>query len=283
MKRKEGRLIKHMDPFVKIFPYVMDRRTDAMIFAKEVIITEPIDAFIEEKRKEGHQLSYLHLLSAAYVRTLAERPKLNRFIMNNKYYARDGITMSMTVKRRLVDDGNETTVKFRFKGTESIYEVEKIINDTIVEALKNEEDSPSVDRLVEWILKLPGIVKRGMVKFLVWLDRHSMLPDKIIEVSPFHASFFLTHLRSIRASYVYHHLYNIGTVGAFVAVGKTVRMPVVVDDQVVVKDCIEVGYTMDERLCDGLYMANSFKLAKKYIEHPALLEQPLEKIIEDEI
>lgn len=270
-----------MDPFVKIFPYVMDRRTDSMIFAKEVIVTDPIEAFLEEKRQQGYQFNYLHLMSAAYVRTIAERPKLNRFIMNNQYYAREGITMSMTVKRRLVDEGDETTVKFHFKGTETIYEVEKIINDTIIEALKNDEESPSVDKLIEWILKLPGIIKRGMVKLLVWLDRHSMLPDSVIDVSPFHASFFLTHLRSIRASYVYHHLYNIGTVGAFVAVGKNVKLPVVIDDQVVVKDCIEIGYTMDERLCDGLYLSNSFKLAKKYLENPHLLEQPLAEVVQD--
>ena len=47
-------------------------------------------------------------------------------------------------------------------------------------------------------------------------------------------------------------------------------------DQVVVKKCCEIGYTMDERICDGLYYARSFKYLEKYLNNPQLLEESFE-------
>lgn len=281
MRRKEGRKIKNMDPFIRIFPYVMNRRTDSQIFAKELVQIDPLEAYLADKRAQGHQINFLHLFISIYTRVLAQRPKLNRFIMNNQYYARDGITISMAVKRRLVDDAPETTVKFKFDGTESIYQVAEIVDRTIHDALANDEDSPNVDRLVNMILALPGVVKKGLVGILLWMDRMNILPNSVIDVSPFHASLFFSHLRSIRAQFVYHHLYNIGTCGIFVAVGKAEKMAVVEDDEVVVRNCIEIGYTLDERLSDGLYVANSFRLVNKYLQNPTLLEEPLDAIVED--
>ena len=281
MRRKEGRKIKNMDPFIRIFPYVMNRRTDSQIFAKELVQIDPIEDYLADQRARGFQINFLHLFIAIYTRVLAQRPKLNRFIMNNQYYARDGITISMAVKRRLVDDAPETTVKFKFNGTESLYQVAEIVDRTIHDALANDDDSPNVDRLVAMILALPGVIKKGLVAILLWMDRMNILPASVIDVSPFHASLFFSHLRSIRAQFVYHHLYNIGTCGIFVAVGKAEKMAVVEDDEVVVRNCIEIGYTLDERLSDGLYVANSFRLVNKYLKNPSLLEQPLDAIVED--
>lgn len=281
MPRKEGRKIRNMDPFIKIFPYVMTKRTDSQVFAKELVLVDPIDEYLAKKRAEGKNLNHLHLYIAVYSRVIAQRPKLNRFIMNNQYYARNGITISMAVKRRLTDDAAETTVKFHFKGTETIEEVGQIVDDTIREALRADDSSPNVDRLINMILKLPGIIKRSLVGLLLWADTKNLVPNSIIDVSPFHASLFFSHLKSIRAQFVYHHLYNVGTCGVFVAVGKTEPMPVVIDGELTVRNCCEIGYTLDERLSDGLYIANSFRLVKQYLENPSLLDTPLESIVED--
>ena len=36
-----------------------------------------------------------------------------------------------------------------------------------------------------------------------------------------------------------------------------------------------------ERICDGLYLANSLTLLKRMLRNPALLEEPLDAIVED--
>ena len=74
-----------------------------------------------EKREQEQSIKILHFFIAVYVRVIAERPQLNRFVMNNKLFARNKIIISMAVKRALNDDGEETTVKFTFTGKEEYF------------------------------------------------------------------------------------------------------------------------------------------------------------------
>jgi len=277
MKRSDGVLLKSLDPFVEIIPYIMEKRSDAQNFSKHVFCVDPIDTYIAEKRQQGHKFSYLHFFIAAYVRLIHERPQLNRFIMNSRIYQRNNIYVSMAIKHSLRSDDDETTVKFEFTGKENIFEVAEIIDRVIAEA-KAEKDNSDTDKLTSLLMSMPGIVKKILVKIIKGLDQINLLPASIIKVSPFHTTLFFTYLKSINTNYIYHHLYDFGTTGLFVALGKTVRLPMVEGDQVVVKKCCQIGYTMDERICDGLYFSKTLRLLERYIENPHLLEKrPEEK------
>ena len=52
-------------------------------------------------------------------------------------------------------------------------------------------------------------------------------------------------------------------------------------DEIVSKKQVGLGVVTDERFCDGMYFARAFKLLRRYLGHPELLEKPLEKIEED--
>lgn len=278
MKRSDGSLVKSLRPFVQIIPYVMEKRSDAQNFTKQVLCAESIDKYIEEKKVQGFRITYMHLFIACYVRLIAERPDLNRFIMHNQIYQRNGIYISMAIKRSLRDEGEETTVKFKFTGNESIYEIAEIINTKIDEAMSYKIGT-NTDKLAEKVMSMPGFIKRFLVKLLKIMDLYNMLPKGVIDASPFHTSLFFTYLKSIDTSYIYHHLYDFGTTGIFVALGKTVKLPMVEGDKVVVKKCCEIGYTLDERICDGLYFARSFKLLEKYLQNPNLLERRRDEVM----
>lgn len=280
MRRSDGRLLKSLSPFVRIIPHIMTKRNDAQNFYKQVVAVDKIDQYIKEKKEQGIRLNYLHLFIAVYVRVLAQRPQLNRFVMNNKIYTRYDIRISMAIKRLLKDDGEETTVKFLFSGLESIEEIVKIVDETIEEGCAAGAAN-EVDTIAQRIMSLPNSQVKLLVGTLKWMDRHNLLPKKIIEASPFHTSLFFTYLKSINLDFIYHHLYDFGTTGIFVALGKSKKLPIVEEDQVVVKKCCEIGYVLDERICDGLYYSNSFKLVKKYLANPYLLDKRLEKLEED--
>jgi hypothetical protein len=280
VKRQDGRKLKTIGPFDKMFPYLVPLRSEAQVFMKQTICTDPIDAYIQKKRKEGLKISYLHVFIAVYLRVVAQRPKLNRFVINSQIYARKGIYVSMVVKQSLLDRSAETTVKFGFSGHENINEVVQIVNRIIKES-KNAADQADVDRLIARIMSMPGVFKKILISFIISLDKHNLLPRSVLEVSPFHSTLFLTYLKSINTGYVYHHFFNIGTSGIFVALGKVEKMPIVENDALVIRKCCEIGYTIDDRICDGLYLANSFKLVKKYLKHPELLETGLAEVVED--
>lgn len=58
----------------------------------------------------------------------------------------------------------------------------------------------------------------------MFLDKHGILPKAIIKASPFHTSAFLTNVASLGIDAIYHHLYDFGTTGIFLAMGKRKKL-----------------------------------------------------------
>ena len=191
MRRSDGYLLKDLDPFMKIIPYIMEKRSDSQNFSKQIFPAETIDNYILEKKQSGYSFTYMHVFIAAYVRLIAERPLLNRFVMNNQIYQRNKIYVSMAVKRSLRDEGEETTVKFEFTGKENIFEIAEIIDKNIAQALSYSE-STDTDKLAELVMSMPGFVKKLLVRLIKTMDNFNMLPKSVIDASPFHTTLFFT-------------------------------------------------------------------------------------------
>ena len=83
----------------------------------------------------------------------------------------------------------------------------------------------------------------------------------------------ITNLASIRTNHIYHHCYEFGTTSVFLAMGNTREVPKRKVGEIVFEKCIPIGVTMDERICSGSYFATAFKVLKKYLKQPELLEE----------
>lgn len=214
----------------------------------------------------------MNIIYAALIRILAERPQLNRFAMNGTLYARNQILVSLAIKKNLSDDGTETTIKLPFTGTENIFEIKEKL-DKVIEANKDTSTANSTDRLAKALSLVSNGTLRRAIKFLSFLDRHGIMPKAVINASPFHTSVFLTNVGSLGIDSVYHHLYNFGTTSLFFAMGKKKKSFIYDDDEIHEEKCITLAFVGDERICDGYYFANSFKLLSKYLRKPELLEE----------
>lgn len=265
-RRNDGKLVKGGDPMLRITSAIMKYRYDAMVNYLLEIDCESIDKFIVEERKKGFHFSYMDVAMAAIVRMYAERPELNRFTMNTRIYDRNGIFIALTVKKSLREGADETTIKLGFDGTENIYQVKEII-DKAVKGNQGNDKVNSTDKTAKFLMALPPFLLKFAVKFLMFLDRHGMVPKKLIDLSPFHASCYLTNMKSISTEYVYHHLYDFGTVGMFVGMGKEVVRPVADKDGIGCHNAkiLQLGITIDERICDGLYYARSIKRIRNHL------------------
>jgi len=109
-----------------------------------------------------------------------------------------------------------------------------------------------------------------------------MLPKFIIDLSPFHTSFFVTNLKSLGINHVFHHTYEFGTTGLFFAMGKEKTIPVMKKGEVVEEKHMPFSLVSDERFCDGLYFALALREFRKMMRNPKALETPLDKKIEDD-
>ena len=281
-RRKDGKKLKHCDPILNMTTYIMPHRYDAQVFCKNKIKCEKIDEFIKEEGLKGNKFNYMHIIIASLVRMYAERPKMNRFVMNRKVYARKGISICFAIKKTLKEDAPETTLKIEFTGKESIYEVKEKIDKAIEENSKV-SDKNDTDKMAKRLLKLPNWFLKFVMRFLIFLDNHGMLGKKLLAVSPFHTTCFLTNMKSLGAEYVYHHIYDFGTTSQFLSMGKTHLEPVVDEyDNISISKILKMGMVIDERICDGFYYSKGIKIGTKYIENPYLLTEPLEKIVEDD-
>lgn len=280
--RYDGRLIRTLDPFYKIIPYIMRTRIDSQTYFEETIQIDSIEEYIRDKRNSGiKNIGFLHVMIAVLVRTLSQKPGLNRFIAGQRIYARNEILISLAVKKKLHPDIPETTVKFKFKPEDTIFDVVKKVNAVIAENRK-EDSSNDTDKVAKLIMYCPGFLIKMLMAVMRALDYHRIMPKFINEVSPFHTSIFVTDLGSIGIQPVFHHLYEFGTTSIFVAFGaKRKEKSIDKDNNIVEKKYINIKAVTDERIVDGHYYASSFKYIRNLMQHPESLELPPEKVYED--
>lgn len=272
-KRSDAKLVKGVDPFFKTAYHIMNKRCDAQVFYKQEIDTHVLDTYMREKLKEGVELTHMNIIIAALVRLLSMRPRLNRFVLQGRLFEHNGITVAFNVKKKLDDDAEETTVKVDFDGSETIFEV----NDRLNAAIRHNVKVPvsnSTDTVTKVFSYVPNSMLHGIINICKYLDKINLMPKKLIEASPFHCSFYLTNLKSLKASYVYHHLYEFGTNSTFISMGKaqTVLEP---DKKEFARNArvMTLGITVDERICDGFYLTKSFRELEKIFENLSVLEQ----------
>ena len=270
--RSDGKKIKKLTPIFKIMPCVMLDRADSQVYFKQDIALKHLDEYIDRKAEEGIRLSYMNIIYAAIVRIIGERPRLNRFAMNGALYQRNKIYVSLVIKKSLTDDGVETPLKLKFNGDENIFEIKEKLDATI-EKNKDVEAANKTDKLVSILSAIPSGLIRAIVKFLMFLDKHGIMPKKIIEASPFHTSVFLTNVGSLGIDSIYHHIYNFGTTSMFFSMGKMKKIYIYEDEEFKEEKFITLAFVGDERICDGYYYASSFKLLSKYLKKPELLEE----------
>ena len=280
--RAEGRKLRTLLPMHRVMPYIMPRRSDALNYFSDTFDMTKVDAFCRQKVKEGYtSFGFLHVLLAAYVRMLSQRPATNRFVSGQKIYARNEIEIVMTVKKEMTIEAPETCIKVVFEPTDTIDDVYRKFNDVVSDVVGQTEET-SFDKLAKLINYIPGLLLRWTVKFLNFLDYFGWLPRALTKLSPFHGTMIVTSMGSLGINAIYHHLYDFGNLPVFLSYGKKMtKREIDADGNITTKRYIELNVVTDERICEGFYFASAFKLLKKYVENPERLTVPPEEVIED--
>lgn len=278
-KRSDGTLVKGLDGITRLMPLFVPTRSGAQNYIMLDIEAAPVDAYIEKKRAEGITYSYMDITIAILVRLFKKYPKLNRFIAGNQIWQRSTIELSMIIKKSFREDAEETSLHTIFTGNETIEEVKKLLDSDINAALQTQNGT---DNNRDGLAHLPLWLLQIAVWGIKFADRHGLLPKKFLEGSPFHASFFVTNLKSIGLQVITHHLYDFGNCGFFLAMGKEAYLPKVnpATGNVESTKTIQLGITVDERCVDGLCFTHVVKTSRRIFADLSILERPLR---EDEI
>lgn len=279
--RKDGVLLRDIDSMHFICPILYPDRCDNEAFISERIDLTETAQYLKKRNAENPEYAYniFQIIVAACVKTLNLRPKMNRFIVNSNTYQRNEISASFVVKKLFADDGAEALA---FVHTKPDFTLEDIHNEIYRQVSEGRSDKiDSSTESMDVFNKMPRFLGKAIVHVIMWLDRHGWVPQSLIDTDPYYSSIVLTNLGSIKLHSGYHHLTNWGTNSLFVAVGERKLRPFYNDSgECEMKDSIDLGLTIDERIADGYYYSKTVRLLKKLIENPELLELPFEESVD---
>ena len=282
--RPDGRLVRTLPGMAKVEPYIMvGRNTASNTIHDELEITN-IEKYIREKRKEGlTHFGINHLFIAAYVRCVSQYPACNRFVSGQKVYSRgDDIQYCMTIKKEMTTEAPDTCIKLHLKPTDTVYDVYEKMEKAVHEYKDVEDPDSSFESVVSALTSLPGPVLALAVALLRALDYFGLLPKFLLEVSPFHGSVFFTSMGSLGIPAIIHHLYDFGNLPVFIAFGCKYRRNEIANDGTVEhKKYVDMGFCLDERICDGFYYAAVLKYLRRLLAHPERLDTPPETVVQD--
>lgn len=280
--RKDGIWLKDLPPLNRIMPGLMPNRADNEAYINIDIDLRPLEQYLEMKN-EGRaedKYTYFHVISAAIAKAFVLRPRMNRFICNNKVYQRKNVTVAFVVKKKFNDHSEEGLAYLEYDPKDTLDTFHKKIM-RVIHQTRKDGASDTSSNAMEIITKLPQFLINMIVKTVLWLDKHGWAPDALIGSDPNHAAIFLSNLGSIGLEGGYHHLVNWGTNSCFVVLGKMYsKMEYTKDGQPDLHKVIPIGITLDERIADGYYYSGTVALVKELLAHPQLLELPADTPVE---
>ena len=275
--RRDGRWVRDVSGLTTLMMHIMTNRTDAEVYLNDKIDVTELLKYLEQKNAQhpDYKTTPFHCFVLAIGRMIRERPKMNRFIQGRRMYERYDISLSFVAKRRFTDHAEEALMFFTPKDDDTIDSFSYHIAGEVKEMRKSEHSTGGIDSVIDSFAKIPRILLMPVIWFIRVMDFWGVNPKGLTDGDTNYSTVLLSNLGSIKGPAVYHHLNNYGTNSIMVTIGTIHKEEMVMEDgSKQVRDVVEIGATLDERIADGFYFVRSLKLVKYIFAHPELLDRP---------
>ncbi len=265
--RNDAKPVKDLSAMRRFMPFISPRRNDSLFLMMQEIQVDAALEYLEKKNRERppeQRLTLFHLFLRSISQVFVLRPGVNRFVKAGRLWQREGVYLTFSAKRKIEDGSPMLTIKRRFHAeSESLEEMVDGVMGTLRPQRAGKKTQS--DKEMSLLLKLPNLVIQLLLKAADFLDYFGLLPKAITESDPLYSSAFIANLGSIDYPAGFHHLWERGTCSIFGVMGRVEERP---DG----KRSMQVAYTYDERIEDGLYSYHSLEGVRERIEDPELLE-----------
>lgn len=279
--RNDARRIRSVDGMHAYMTHLMPHRTDAEVYINETLDVTELLKFLEARNtpEAPFKTTIFHCVVMAAAKIVKMRPLLNRYVSGNHYYMRDRISLGFTIKRQFADGAGESLMMLYPEDSFTLRDFSRMIVGEVSEARADE--AHGADGALETLKHLPRPLMNVVMGAIRLMDRWGWWPESLKRLDPNYSSVMLSNLGSIQCNAIYHHLNNIGTNGIVLTIGVAHKGPAVDENgNLCVRDLMNIGVTVDERIADGFYFARSLKLIKHLFAHPELFDLPLEEEID---
>ena len=269
---REGRVIQNLSVQDRFIPYYVRSPQAAQNFYEDLLDLTDAEVWLRSRAiGEFANLNLLHLVLAAYVRTVAVMPGINRYVSGGKLYARNGITVVISAAKNESDRRSARFVKVDFTPNDTIYDVYRKVG-AAVQQLKAGNSLATAAPFPESLLKMP----RPFIHFAFWclrkLDEYDRLPVKYRDCSPYHSSLLISSLAAHGVRPTYMSLGDFGHLPMSLSISTNTMGD---------RQALSFRVVYDSRVADVYYFTEAFKYFKQVLSNPALLEQGPETVFED--
>lgn len=281
--RRDGTLIRDLDSLHIITGILYPNRCDNEAYIPLTIEMEPILSYIEKKNAIPHEMKYtfFHVIVVAMMKTLHLRPAMNRFIANCNFYQHNDVSAGFVVKKQFADGGKEALAKLVAEKTDTMDTLHEKLSQVILAGRSESRDKSSES--MDIVSSLPRFLVKFVCRLSMFLEKRGKAPKSFVASDPYYTSFVISNVGSFGLPGGYHHLTNWGTCSLIALIGEKKRSPFYREDgSVEMKETINIGITIDERIADGYYYAKSMKLLAYLLAHPETLDQPMEAEVDYE-
>ena len=285
-ERYDAYRVWDVQPIQQFMTDLLGERVANEAVCKFDIDMEALDAFIEKKNIENPESKYtfFHVFCAALGRSVAERPRMNYFIRNGHYYERKEISFTAIAKKQKKDGAEEGMIIMKYDKNSDESPVSQMHNSIckqVYNIRKSEESHDDTTKIMQTLVNLPRPIYKLVMATIRTLDRKGRLFKDFVEANPYSKTCFISNLGSIKMDAEYHHLSNFGSNSFFAIIGKKTKKPVFNDDGTFeMRQFLPISFTIDERIGDGVYFANTIRIFKAYMMRPELLEIPANQSID---
>ena len=280
--RKDGRRLRTISPLFQLSPFtVLDPGDGANSFTDTVDLAA-VEAWLRARRREGDEsMSLLHVVIAAYVRMLALRPAMNRFVSGRFIYARDNIDIVLSSGGSGTADASGMSFTVRFQPTDTVYDVYRKINARL-DNLRADQSADRLERMASTLVKTPRFILRFAIGVLRWLDYHGWLSASLTEKSPYHGSAFISDEGAFHLPPVRRSLNRLGGLPVYLSLGR-VRTVTELDKtgKPAEKKVLDYAVSYDSRIADSAYIGSAFRYFRYYLANPETLEAAPDRVNED--
>ena len=279
--RRDGKRIK-VPAMAKLMTYLKNRQEAYVYINRKFDVTDLV-AYMKKKKVKNPDITFFHAFSMAIAKTIYNRPRLNTFIMNHKFYQRNDVILTFTARISFDDNDNkEIMALIKVDPEDNIESLSNKIKEK-VNNFRNKKEQSSSDDSLDALDKVPNwMLKTIVAPVTKWMDRHDLLPRSLYDELLYNSSVILSNLGSIKCGAIHHNLTNFGTNSIILTIGDIHKEQVVMPNgKVEIRDIVEFGINLDERIGDGVYFSKSVNLLDYIMRNPKTLEDKADDIIKE--
>lgn len=262
MNRRDGKRVKDIDAMHVLMPYIKPNRCDSDVFINQKLDVTELVKYYEKMKLKDNDLTYFHLFITLIAKTIYNRPLLNRFIVNKKYYDRNDVLIAFTAKVNYEDTSKEILKVIKIDPEDNLFSIKEKTLKAVSDVRNAKEEG--TNSIMNIIGKLPSFLISLVVKVVKYMDRHDLLPKSLINDNLYYSTCIVSNLGSIKSSAIYHNLTDFGTSSILATFGEIKEENG--------RKYAEAGINIDERIADGVYFVKSVKLMQDILNNPKCLE-----------